>query len=118
VRTAVLDNLWLADLTQMQATAQCPEGRPGWFPKCLLIQGRCPAEYLALLPSHTARVITSARSGKLCAMDLQSDQKMGSISAHMHSCMHCGRTKRYHGCRCAPDAAVCRHGVERCPVQG
>jgi hypothetical protein len=31
VRTAV-DNLWLADLTQMQATyAQCPEGRPGWF---------------------------------------------------------------------------------------
>jgi hypothetical protein len=32
VRTAVLDNLWLADLTQMQATAQCPEGRPGWFP--------------------------------------------------------------------------------------
>jgi hypothetical protein len=99
VRTAVLDNLWLADLTQMQATyAQCPEGRPGWFPKCLLIQGRCPAEYLALLPSHTARVITSARSGKLCAMDLQSDQKMGSISAHMHSCMHCGRTKRYHGC--------------------
>jgi hypothetical protein len=28
---------------------------------CLLIQGRCPAEYLALLPSHTARVITSAR---------------------------------------------------------
>jgi hypothetical protein len=62
VRTAVLDNLWLADLTQMQATyAQCPEGRPGWFPKCLLIQGRCPAEYLALLPSHTARVITSAR---------------------------------------------------------
>jgi hypothetical protein len=61
--------------------------------KCLLIQGRCPAEYLALLPSHTARVITSARSGKLCAMDLQSDQKMGSISAHMHSCMHCGRAQ-------------------------
>jgi hypothetical protein len=27
------------------------------------------------------------QGGKLCAMDLQSDQKMGSISAHMHSCM-------------------------------
>jgi hypothetical protein len=26
-------------------------------------------------------------------MDLQSDQKMGSISAHMHSCMHCGRAQ-------------------------
>jgi hypothetical protein len=92
VRTAVLDNLWLADLTQMQATSAMPRGQTR-VPKCLLIQGRCPAEYLALLPSHTARVITSARSGKLCAMDLQSDQKMGSISAHMHSCMHCGRAQ-------------------------
>jgi hypothetical protein len=26
-------------------------------------------------------------------MDLQSDQKMGSIGAHMHSCMHCGRAQ-------------------------
>jgi hypothetical protein len=32
VRTAVLDNLWLADLTQMQATyAQCPEADQGGF---------------------------------------------------------------------------------------
>jgi hypothetical protein len=30
VRTAVLDNLWLADLTQMQATYAM--GEPGWFP--------------------------------------------------------------------------------------
>jgi hypothetical protein len=91
VRTAVLDNLWLADLTQMQATyAQCPEGRPGWF------QSVCwaDAQLNTWRCSHrTARVITSARSGKLCAMDLQSDQKMGSISAHMHSCMHCGRAQ-------------------------
>ena len=99
VRTAILDNLWLAGLTQMQATyAQCPEGRPGWLPKCLLNQGRCPAEYLTLLPSPVARVITSARSSKLCAMDLMSDLKFGSItdgvSAHMHSCMHCGRAQR------------------------
>ena len=94
VRTAALDNLWLAGLTQMQTTyAQCPEGRPGWLPKCLLNQGRCPAEYLTLLPSPVARVITSARSGKLCAMDLCSDFKFGSISAHMHSCMHCGRAQ-------------------------
>jgi hypothetical protein len=117
VRTAVLDNLWLADLTQMQATyAPALRANQGGF-QCLLIQGRCPAEYLALLPSHTARVITSARSGKLCAMDLQSDQKMGSISAHMHSCMHCGRAQSDTMVAAVPDAAVC-HGVERCPVQG
>jgi hypothetical protein len=60
VRTAVLDNLWLADL---RCSNTRPEGRPGWF-QCLLIQGRCPAEYLALLPSHTARVITSASSAR------------------------------------------------------
>jgi hypothetical protein len=107
---------WLISRRCRQPTRNALRADQGGF-KSLLIQGRCPAEYLALLPSHTARVITSARSGKLCAMDLQSDQKMGSISAHMHSCMHCGRAKRYHGCRCAPDAAVCRHGVERCPVQ-
>jgi hypothetical protein len=54
--------------------------------KCLLIQGRCPAEYLALLPSHTARVITSARSGKLCA-DLQSDQKRAlSVRTCIRAC--------------------------------
>lgn len=91
VRTAVLNNLWLAALTRMQSTyALCPEGRPGWLPKCLLVQGRRPAEYLSLLPSSVARVITSARSGKLCAMDLASEQKVGFSSDHMRSCMHCG----------------------------
>jgi hypothetical protein len=56
VRTAVLDNLWLADLTQMQATyAQCPEGRPGWFPKCLLIQG--DAQLNTWRCSHRTRLV-------------------------------------------------------------
>jgi hypothetical protein len=47
-------------------------------------------------------------------MDLQSDQKMGSISAHMHSCMHCGRAQTIPWLPLCTDAAVCRHGVERC----
>jgi hypothetical protein len=44
------------------------------------------------------------------------DQKMGSIGAHafVHALWSC--TKRYHSCRFAPDAAVCRHGVERCRI--
>jgi hypothetical protein len=100
VRTAVLDNLWLADLTQMQATyAQCPEGRPGWFPKCLLIQGRCPAEYLALLPSHGScnyecKVASSARW--IC-------NRIRKWALSVRTCIRACTVvvqKRYHGCRC------------------
>jgi hypothetical protein len=101
VRTAVLDNLWLADLTQMQATYACPGADQGGF-QCLLIQGRCPAEYLALLPSHTARVITSAREWQAARWICNRIRKWGRTCIRAH----CGRTKRYHGCRCAPDAAV------------
>jgi hypothetical protein len=37
-------------------------------PDCLLDQDQNVAEYLAVLPSQDARVIASARSGKLCVM--------------------------------------------------
>jgi hypothetical protein len=67
VREAVLTNLWLTALNQLQPTyVRCPEGKPSWLPDCLLDQGRNVAEYLAVLPSRDARV-TSARSGTLCA---------------------------------------------------
>jgi hypothetical protein len=39
VRTAVLDNLWLADLTQMQATYAQSLRQTRVVSKCLLIQG-------------------------------------------------------------------------------
>jgi hypothetical protein len=83
-------------------------------PKCLLIQGRCPAEYLA---SHTARVITSARSGKLCAMDLQSDQKM---ALSVRTCIRACTVVVHKAIPWLPLCTGCcsRHGVERCPVQG
>jgi hypothetical protein len=65
---AVLTNLWLTALNQLQPTyVRCPEGKPSWLPDCLLDQGRNVAEYLAVLPSRDARVIASARSGNLCA---------------------------------------------------
>jgi hypothetical protein len=83
VRTAVLDNLWLISRRCRQPTRNALRTRV--VSKCLLIQGRCPAEYLALLPSHGS-CNYECRSGKLCAMDLQSDQKMGSISAHIRAC--------------------------------
>ena len=94
VRTAVLNNLWMAGLTRMQSTyALCPEGKPGWLPKCLTLQGRRLAEYLSVLPSTVVRVTTSARSGQLCAMDMAAKWKAGFVSDHMHSCMHCGRAQ-------------------------
>jgi hypothetical protein len=58
-------------------------------PDRLLDQGRNVAEYLAVLPSRDARVIASARSGKLCVLDLRLDQKIDGASGCLHSCMHC-----------------------------
>jgi hypothetical protein len=60
-------------------------------PDCLH-QGRNVAEYLAVLPSRDARVIASARSGKLCVLDLRLDQKIDG-AACLHSCMHCGEAQ-------------------------
>jgi hypothetical protein len=62
-------------------------------PDCLLDQGRNVAEYLAVLPSRDARVIASARSGKLCVLDLRLDQKIDGASGCLHSCMHCGEAQ-------------------------
>jgi hypothetical protein len=88
----VLTNLWLTALNQLQPTyVRCPEGKPSWLPDCLLDQGRNVAEYLAVLPSRDARVIASARSGKLCVLDLRLDQKIDGASGC--SCMHCGEAQ-------------------------
>jgi hypothetical protein len=52
VREAVLTNLWLTALNQLQPTyVRCPEGK-SWL-RALLDQGRNVAEYLAVLPSRT-----------------------------------------------------------------
>jgi hypothetical protein len=85
VRTAVLDNLWLADLTQMQATYARPEGQGGFQRSA--DSGRCPAEYLALFPSHTARVITSARRQALRDGFAIGSEKFYQCAMH-YACMH------------------------------
>jgi hypothetical protein len=69
VREAVLTNLWLTALNQLQPT-YVRSGRQAELAPRLLDQGRNVAEYLAVLPSRDARVIASARSGKLCVLDL------------------------------------------------
>jgi hypothetical protein len=67
VREAVLTNLWLTALNQLQPTyVRCPEGKPSWLPDCLLDQGRNVAEYLAVLPSRDARVIAVLVESSVC----------------------------------------------------
>ena len=95
VRKAMLTNLWLTALTKLRPTyTRYPEGKPSWLPACLRDQGRSVAEYLAVLPTRDARVIASARSGKLCVLDLQLDQRVDGVSGCLHSCMHCGEAQR------------------------
>jgi hypothetical protein len=37
---AVLTNLWLTALNQLQPTyVRCPEGKPSWLPDCLIKAG-------------------------------------------------------------------------------
>jgi hypothetical protein len=75
------------ELLRQTCIRACPEGKPSWLPDCLLDQGRNVAEYLAVLPSRDARVIASARSGKLCVLDLRLDQKIDGASGCLHSCI-------------------------------
>jgi hypothetical protein len=111
VRTAVLDNLWLADLTQMQATYACPRADQGGF-QCLLIQGRCPAEYLALLPSHGScnyecKEWQALRDGFAIGSE-------NGLSVRTCACMHCGRAQSDTMVAAVHRMLQCRHGVERC----
>jgi hypothetical protein len=64
VREAVLTNLWLTALNQLQPIRPCRKAsRAG--SQTLLDQGRNVAEYLAVLPSRT-HVIASARVDSVC----------------------------------------------------
>jgi hypothetical protein len=63
---AVLTNLWLTALNQLAAHIRPVPGRcRAGSQTVALLDRRNVAEYLAVLPSRDARVIASARSGKL-----------------------------------------------------
>jgi hypothetical protein len=53
VREAVLTNLWLTALNQLQPHTSGSGRQAELAPDCLLDQGRNVAEYLAVLPSRT-----------------------------------------------------------------
>jgi hypothetical protein len=54
VREAVLTNLWLTALNQLQPTyVRCPEGKPSWLPDCLLIKAGTLLNILYLITGRT-----------------------------------------------------------------
>jgi hypothetical protein len=64
---AVLTNLWLTTLNQLQPTyVRCPEGKPKLAPRLLADQGRNVAEYLAFITGRT-RDCDALRWKALCA---------------------------------------------------
>jgi hypothetical protein len=67
VREAVLTNLWLTALNQLQPTyVRCPEGKPSWpQTACLIKAGTLLNIWLYSITD--ARVIASARRKALCA---------------------------------------------------
>jgi hypothetical protein len=104
VREAVLTNLWLTALNQLQPTyVRCPEGKPSWLPDCLLDQGRNVAEYLAVLPSRDARVIASAESS-VCW--IYGWTRRLTVPGCLHSCMHCGEAQGDTMEACVPHAVL------------
>lgn len=80
-RNQLLNNIWLWQLRRGQAKYQdnprvaCP-----WLYTCLQGQSRSLAEYLSSLPSLKARLVMSARSGKLFALkDRMLQQTFGFV---------------------------------------
>jgi hypothetical protein len=85
VREAVLTNR-LTALNQLQPIRPVwKASRAGSQTACLIKAGTCCVYFIT-----DARVIASARSGKLCVLDLRLDQKIGASGACTHACMRRG----------------------------
>lgn len=110
-RQAVLDNLWQWMLQGSQAKYEetlaipCP-----WQWNCIRDQPRGLAKYLSSLPSLKARLIMSARSGKLFA--LQNRLKNQIFQYVPHSELHCCECNERLGNACT----ACVHCAVDCPV--
>jgi hypothetical protein len=108
-RNQLLNNIWLWQLRREQAKYQgnprvaCP-----WLYTCLQGQSRSLAEYLSSLPSLKARLIMSARSGKLFALkDRMLQQTFGFVPPPQH-CQHCEE-------HLVTPSAACVHCAVDCP---
>ena len=65
-RKIVLDNIWLWNLGCLKDKyTRIADTEPAWYYDCVASQKRCMAQYLRSLPSLKARLIVSARSGRL-----------------------------------------------------
>jgi hypothetical protein len=107
-RNQLLNNLWLRQLRRGQAKYQgtsrvaCP-----WLYTCLQGQSRSLAGYLSSLPSLKARLVMSARSGKLFALkDRMLQQTFGFVPPPQH-CQHCEEHLPTPGAACVHCAVDC-----------
>jgi hypothetical protein len=108
-RKQLLNNLWLWQLRRGQAKYQANSGVAcPWLYACLQGQSRSLAEYLSSLPSLKARLVMSARSGKLFALkDRMLQQTFGFVPPPQH-CQYCDE-------HLVTPSAACVHCAVDCP---
>jgi hypothetical protein len=76
-RKVVLDNVWLWNLGCMKDKyARINDTEPAWYYDCVASQKRCMAQYLRSLPSLKARIIASARSGRISHLQARLNASM------------------------------------------
>jgi hypothetical protein len=110
-RKPLLNNIWQWMHRREQAKY---EGAPGttcpWQWKCIRDQPRSLAKYLSSLPSLKARLIMSARSGKLFALQSRlQKQTFEFVSPSQFCCDRCNE-------RLGNATAACVHCAVDCPM--
>lgn len=108
-RGQLLNNVWQWRLQCKQANyvgapgAVCP-----WQWNCIRAQPRALAPYLSSLPSLSARLIMSARSGKLFALHQRlQEHTFGFVPFSQQRCEHCGESLANANLACVHSAVDC-----------
>ena len=110
-RKVIQDMFWAWKATGMQAKyTTAPPTQATWFTDCVDPLKRCRAGYLSSLPSYKSRLIMSARSGKLFALQ----QRLASgertfMPPTEYCCSGCGE-------QLGDAKTACLHGMVDCPT--
>jgi hypothetical protein len=110
-RTVILDMFWAWNAYEMQAKCtHASTSQATWFKDCVDPLKRCRAGYLSSLPSYKSRLIMSARSGKLFALQERlgsGDQKY--VPPAEYCCRFCDE-------KLGDAKTACLHGMVDCPA--
>ena len=89
-RKVLLDNLWLWSkrslATKYEKMASC---KPAWYYGCVSAQARGVSQYVRVLPSRRARIIMSARSGRLVHLQARLSTTGGEVDPIGSGCISC-----------------------------